>query len=195
VFNVNADGTPSQTYTQSNLDNHGPFGFSYDNHGNLLIALFVGGPNLTAAAGSFRIESNGALTGITPDVLDFQLDTCWLENNGRYAYGANYTSGNISSFGIGSDGSLTLLEEAAGTTEHPGNVQGSTPLDIRVSPDGKFVYDVLPGSGKVAAWRINNDGTLTKIDEYGGLPQTVDGDVAPEERFGPGGSPAGIDVI
>ena len=109
----------------------------------------------------------------------------------------------ISSYTIGNDGSLTLLAAIAAITDDlpctvcpPGrNRQGSTPLDIRVSPNGTFLYNVLPGSGRVAAWRINADGSLTDIGEFGGLPKTVDGDMAPEERFGPGGSPAGIDVL
>lgn len=195
VFDVDASGRPSKTFRETDFSNHGPFGFSFDRNGNVLVALFVGGPNLTAAAGSFRLGKDDALIGITPDVPDTQLDTCWLENNGRYAYGANYSSASISSFTIGPDGSLTLLEAVAGTADQPGNIQGPTPLDLRVSPNGKFVYDVLPGSGNVAGWRINADGTLTKIGEYHGLPQTVNGDMAPEERFGPGGSPAGIDVL
>ena len=163
VFDVDKNGLPSDTYQRTDLNNHGPFGFSFDRAGNPLIALFVGGPPLTAAAGSFHIGANGALSGITPDVADTQLDTCWLENNGHYAFGANYSSGTISSFTISGDGHLGLLAAVAGTTEHPKNKQGSTPLDIRVSPDGRFVYDVLPGSGKVAAWAINSDGSLTNI--------------------------------
>jgi 6-phosphogluconolactonase len=103
------------------------------------------------------------------------VDTCWLVNNGRYAFGANYSSGTVSSYRIGPNGALTLLNPVAGTTEHPGNVQGSTPLDSRVSPDGKFLSVVLPGSGKVAGWQIRDDGSLRKV--------------------GVGGSPAGIAVV
>jgi len=195
VFDVGKNGTPSQIGGETDLNNHGPFGFSFDRAGNALFALFVGGPPLTAAAGSFRINNDGTLTGITPDVINTQLDTCWLENNGLYAYGANYSSGTISSYTISGDGHLTLLAAVAGTTNPGPTIQGSTPLDIRVSPNGQFLYDVLPGTGKVAAWAINSNGSLTKIGEYAGLPSTVNGDAAPEERFGPGGSPAGIDVI
>ncbi len=194
VFRVGRDGRPSATFTQTNLDNHGPFGFSFDGKGNLLVALFVGGPNGTAAAGSFHINADGSLTPITPDVPNTQKDTCWLENNGRYAFGANYTSGTISSYRIGQDGGLTLLQAVAGTTDDPGNEQGTTPLDLGISPNGRFLYNVLPGSGKVAGWRINSDGSLTKIGEYGGLPQTVDGDHAPFD-FSALGSPAGIAVL
>ena len=193
VFDVNGDGRPSETFKQTNLENRGPFGFSFDRSGNLLIALFVGGPEGTAAAGSYRINSDGSLAQISL-VPDTQLDTCWLENNGEYAWSANYTSGTISSFRIGKDGGLTLLEKEAGATDKPAKKQGSTPLDLGISPDGRFLYNVLPGSGKVAGWRIHDDGRLEKIGEFPGLPQTVDGDHAPSE-FGSGGSPAGIAVL
>jgi len=208
VFGVNADGTPSSTYYENDLNNHGPFGFSFDNNGNILLALFVGGPGNTGGAGAFSINLNnglgtipafnslGQVVPINQNVVpNQQLDSCWLENNGKYAFTANYSTNNFTSYTIGSDGSLKLLAAVAGTTAATSNSQGATPLDIRVSPGGGFLYDVLPGSGKVAGWKINADGSLTKIGEFSGLPVTVNGDAAPEERFGSGGSPAGIDVL
>jgi 6-phosphogluconolactonase len=162
------------------------------------VALFVGGgledvggmTTLAGAAASYRIEADGRLTAISAAVSDHQIDTCWLVTNGPYAYGANYTSGTISSFHVGADGSLTLLEPAAGVTDQ----QGSTPLDLRASPDGRYLYLVERGSGKVGAWRIEADGGLAKLGEYAGLPKTVDGDHAPFD-FSALGSPAGIDVL
>lgn len=196
VFNVNAQGLPSANFVQTTVNNRGPFGFSFDRQGNLLVALFVGGPNLTGAAASFRINDDGTLSAITNGVdAGNQIDTCWLENNGSYAFGANYTSGTISSFTIGDNGSLTLLDATAGETEAPvpARTQGSTPLDLGVSDDGRFLYNVLPGSGRVAAWRIEANGSLTPIDEFVGLGQTIEGDHAPID-FGTGASPAGIAV-
>jgi 6-phosphogluconolactonase (cycloisomerase 2 family) len=202
VFDVRADGRPSSSFRRTDLANRGPFGFSFDRHGNLLVALFVGGgiepvagvDQIVGAAGSYRINRDGSLTANTVASNDHQLDTCWLVNNGRYAYGANYSSGTVSSWRIAADGSLELLESVAGTTENPGNVQGTTPLDMRTSPDGRFLYVVLPGSGKVAAWSIGADGRLTKLGEYAGLPQTVNGDHAPSD-FSALGSPAGIEAL
>ncbi|MFO0952987.1 MAG: beta-propeller fold lactonase family protein [Isosphaeraceae bacterium] len=193
VFALDKNGRPSQRFAQTNLNFRGPFGFSFARNGDILSALFVGGPNLTAAAGSFRIRHDGILVQ-TSQVNNTQLDSCWFENNGKYGWTSNYTSGTISSYSIGHDGRLQLLQAVAGTTDPSPNRQGSTPLDLGVSPDGRFLYNVLPGSGKVAGWRINGNGSLTKIGEFGGLPITVDGDSAPEE-YGPGGSPAGIAVL
>ncbi|WP_395725455.1 lactonase family protein [Nakamurella sp.] len=202
TFAVDPSGRPANTFVRTDFGHRGPFGFSFDRRGNLLVGEFVGGPvedvggvtSITGAAGSYRINRDGTLTPITPGVPDHQLDTCWLVNNGRYAFGANYSSGTVSSYRVGPNGALTLLNPVAGTTEHPGNVQGSTPLDSRVSPDGTFLYVVLPGSGRVAGWQIRDDGSLRKVGEFGGLPQTVNGDQAPVD-FGAGGSPAGIAVI
>jgi 6-phosphogluconolactonase (cycloisomerase 2 family) len=88
----------------------------------LLVALFVGGGNeqvngvdaIAGAAGSYRIEPDGSLTANTVASGNHQLDTCWLVNNGRYAYGANYSSGTISSWSIAKSGKLTLRESVAG---------------------------------------------------------------------------------
>jgi 6-phosphogluconolactonase (cycloisomerase 2 family) len=202
VWDVDADGMPSPDYVQTDFANRGPFGFSFGKDGHLLIGEFIGGgleeidgvETLAGAAGSYVIEADGSLTAISAGVSNHQIDTCWLVNNGTYAYGANYTSGTVSSYTIGADGSLTLLDSVAGETEHPENAQGSTPLDARISQDGRFLYVVLPGSGKVAGWAIADDGMLTKLGEYHGLPQTIDGDHAPSD-FSALGSPAGIEAI
>ena len=209
VFNVGDNGRPSCNFTENNVtaltgvDNPGPFGFSFDSRGNLLVALFVGGSNLTSAAGSFEINEDGTLTPITPVVVATnEVDLCWLENNGRYAFGANYTTGTVSSYRIDRDGRLTLINPRAGVAldtdfpapENPGaRSQGATPLDLGISRDGDFLYNVLPGSGRVAAWRIRGNGSLVPIGEFPGLGQTVEGDHAPSD-FGPGESPAGIAV-
>ena len=192
VFDVE-DDRPSETFAQTDLDNRGPFGFSFDRKGHLLIALFIGGEDLTGAAGSFAINANGSLDPITPLVADFEVDTCWLENNGKYAYGANYTTGTISSFRIGSNGRLDLLDPVAGVTELTDRSQGPTPLDLGISRDGRYLYNVLPGSGAVAGWKIRADGGLTKVGEFRGLGQTIDGDMAPLD-FSPLESPSGIAV-
>ena len=203
VWSVGEDGTPSDDFVQTDFDNRGPFGFSFGPDGILLIAEFLGGgleiidgmETPTSSAGSYTIEEDGALTAISSGVPDHQVDTCWLVNNGRYAYGSNYASGTVSSYEIGDDGSLTLLESVAGETNEVDNKQGSTPLDARITRDGRFLYVVLPGAGKVGGWQIEDDGALTKMGEYDGLQASLDGDTTPVEFTALGGSPAGIEAI
>lgn len=60
-------GRPSGSFARTDFDNRGPFGFSFDRSGNLLVAQFVGGPvetidgvsTITGAAGSYRIRRDG----------------------------------------------------------------------------------------------------------------------------------------
>ena len=203
VFSVGEDGTPSDDFVQTELDNRGPFGFSFGPDDELLVAEFVGGEMevidgmeaLTAAAGSYTIEKDGTLAPISAGVPNHQVDTCWLVNNGRYAYGSNYTSGTVSSYEIGKDGGLTLMKAVAGETDEVDNKQGSTPLDARVTRDGRFLYIILGGAGKIAGWHIGDDGALKKISEVEGLQPTRDGDTTPFEFTALGGSPAGIEAI
>lgn len=192
TFEMDRTGRPSQTYQETTTDFAGPFGFNFDNNGNILTALFIGGPNLTSAAGSFSINNDGSLSAITGNVpAPTEIDLCWLENNGRFAYGSNYTTGTITSYTVGNDGSLTLLNPVAGTTGPTPVSQGTTPLDLAITDDGRFLYNILPGAGRVAGWAINNDGSLTSVGEFEGLGRTVDGDNAPGD-FLDGESPAGI---
>ena len=171
-------------------------------NGQLLGAKFLGGglgvidvrETPTSVAGAYEIITDGTLASIGAGVPDPQIDTCWLVNNGRYACGSNYASGTILSFTFRTDGGLTLLEYVAGETDDLGNTQGTTPLDERISADGRFLYVVLPGAGKVGGWQIADDGSLSKLGEFAGLPRAVDGDHGPFD-FSALGSPAGIEAI
>ena len=191
VFNVSNQGMPNNTPVVYEGNNNGPFGFDFDDDGNLLVADFVGGPEanggLTGAASSYKINADGSLTVISNNVADNQVDTCWLVTNGKYAYGSNFGTDNISSWTVGEDGTLTLLAGSAATTVGT----GVFPLDLQVTPNGKFLYLVQPGNGKVGMWAINSDGSLTSLGAVGGLEPTPA--TEPAEYFSEiGGSPAGI---
>ena len=43
VWNMDANGLPSADYARTDFANRGPFGFSFDAKGRLLVALFIGG--------------------------------------------------------------------------------------------------------------------------------------------------------
>jgi 6-phosphogluconolactonase len=189
VFNLGNRGLPSAAPVVYEGNNNGPFGFDFDEKGNLLVADFVGGPNLTGAASSYKINSDGSLRVISNNVANGQIDTCWLVSNGEYAYGSNFGTDNISSYKVGDDGSLILLDGSAGETGEA----NSFPIDLGITPNGKFLYLIEPGVGKVGMWRINADGSLTSLGVAGGLEPTPA--TEPAEYFThTGGSPAGIDA-
>jgi 6-phosphogluconolactonase len=189
VFNLDHHNLPSAQAVVYEGNNNGPFGFDFDEKGNLLVADFVGGPNLTGAASSYRINPDGSLKVISNNVANGQIDTCWLVTNGKFAYGSNFGTDNISSYTVGADGSLTLLNGSAATTGEA----NSFPIDLGITPNGRFLYLVEPGVGKIGMWRINGDGSLTSLGAVGGLEPTPP--TEPSAYFmHTGGSPAGIDV-
>jgi 6-phosphogluconolactonase (cycloisomerase 2 family) len=50
---------------------------------------------------------------------------------------------------------------------------GSTNLDMTVSAEGKYLFSLLSGTGAVAVYTINSDGTLIHLADIDGLTPTV----------------------
>jgi len=46
---------------------------------------------------------------------------------------------------------------------------GSINLDMAMSANGKFLYTLDTGTGKVSLFLINSDGTLNSLGEVGGV--------------------------
>jgi 6-phosphogluconolactonase len=141
-----------------------PFGFSVINRGFAIVSEAGSG-----AASSYEVEDNGNLDLVSGSVsLLGQKAPCWLvtTNDGRYAFTANAGSGTIGSFSIAPDGVLTLLNPTAGTI--------GAPLDLGMSPDSKFLY-VREGTGSVAGFQVEQDGSLTPLGSVTGLPVGADG--------------------
>ncbi len=51
----------------------------------------------------------------------------------------------------------------------------SQPVDLSLSADGTFLYQLLRGAGAVAAFRIEDDGRLTFLNFVSGGPPVADG--------------------
>jgi 6-phosphogluconolactonase len=139
-----------------------PFGFDFDNRGNLLVSDAGG------AASSYAVSSTGDVSVITAPVLTHQAAPCWLvaTKNGRYAYTANAGAGTISGFSV-DHGALTLL---AADGSSAGLGAGSHPLDEAVSENGQFLYVLVDGFHALAGFRIADDGSLTPAASAAGLP-------------------------
>ncbi len=110
-------------------------------------------------------DSIGASRGSVPSG---QTDICWvvITDDGRYAFTANFGSGTISSYSFNAAGAITLLD---GDAAFLGDM--SQPVDLSLSRNGRFLYQLLRGTGAVAAFRIENNGSLTFLGTVtGGLP-------------------------
>ena len=161
VFDTSASGAVTNcasgptTYTMpENAPNQGkfPFSFAWSAHGQLLVTeVFGTGTSPTASAVQpFTLNSNGSLTPISEPVGTNQVVVCWIVVTGDRAYTANYLANDVSSLAVGGDGSVTTVQ---------GNASGSaplvTPIDLALSPNGKFLYQLSPGNGTVVPFAID----------------------------------------
>jgi 6-phosphogluconolactonase len=123
--------------------------------------LFVSNAHNGAGLGTisaYRDGFFGQLTSIgASPYADGQTAPCWVEisRDGRYLYTVNTGSGNISSYAINRDGSLTLIGSFAING-------GGADIDARLSPDGRYL--LVDGSGMhfVSVFAVSG-GSLTEV--------------------------------
>jgi 6-phosphogluconolactonase (cycloisomerase 2 family) len=98
--------------------------------------------------------------------------TSWLviSDDGQFVYVSNTSSANISSYRLGRDGTLTLINPAAGSTE-----AGSMPSDEALAADGRYLYVRNDLIGTINAFRVDQNGSLTFIASTPGLPPNAQG--------------------
>jgi 6-phosphogluconolactonase len=137
----------------------GPIGaeFRPTNPSQLYVSNAHAGPSLGTVS-AFKDSRSGVLTSIgNSPVPDGQTAPCWVEisHDGKYLFAINTGSGNVSSYAIGHDGSLTLLGTAPFTN-------GAGAVDARLSPDGKTL-SVTGGRGLVVSTFAVDRGTLTEL--------------------------------
>lgn len=169
-FSVESDGSAKGPITTTLSSGQRPFGAALGSNGTLYI-IESGLPYLTnAAVSTYHPTTDGALQPITKSAKNQQTDGCWivLSKDNKYVYTANFLSGTVSSYAVGSGGSATLIN---GVAANQGNK--SEPVDLALSSDGKFLYNLLRGYGSITAHAIESDGSLNRIGMYGqgqGLP-------------------------
>jgi 6-phosphogluconolactonase (cycloisomerase 2 family) len=171
TYMIDDDGLPSAP-----IDNPSngmtPFGFAFNNAGTLVVSEAFGGTPNASAASSYSAPDSGVLSVISGSVANSQTASCWvvIPNNGKFAFVSNTASGTISSYRIGEDGTLTLLESVAADTG-----MTSSPIDMELSNNSRFLYVHAGGTQAVVAYKVKPNGTLTLIDTYGGLPLGAQG--------------------
>lgn len=142
--------------------------------------LFVSNAHAGAGQGSvsaFQDSRDGVLTSIGDSPFrDNQTAACWVEitHDGRYLFAVNTASASVSSYGINTDGSLTLLATTAFNN-------GAGAVDARLSPDGTTL-SVTGGSSHVVSTFAVEGGNLTELP---GSPVALPAD----------GSPMGLVVL
>jgi 6-phosphogluconolactonase (cycloisomerase 2 family) len=150
-----------------------PYGFDFTATGALIVTEAFGGEVGAAAASSYALASPGRLKLVSGSVGDTRSEVCWaaVTRDGRYAYVTNFGDGTISSYRIAPDAGLELLEPVAASTR-PGQ-KGIR--DEALTPDGRFLYALDADAQRLFGWTVRDDGSLSAIGEFEGVPATVAG--------------------
>jgi 6-phosphogluconolactonase (cycloisomerase 2 family) len=167
TFLVDQDGTLSDPKTFDVAPGATPFGFDFDNGGNLLVSLAgVGG---SSGAASYDLGNDGSISTITAPLESGQRAACWLvaSNDGRYAFVANAASSSVSTFAVSPAGELTFLRAAT--------IDGMTALDLALSNNGRYLYVLAAGSHGIVTFETGTDGTLTHTDTEASVPVAAAG--------------------
>jgi len=137
-----------------------PFGFAFNRRGFLIVSEANGGQAGLSSLSSYSVNGDDVEV-ISPSVGTTQTAACWVvvSKNGKVAYTTNAGSGTISSYRVGSDGSLTLLDPTAGVTG-----AGSSPIDMAFSNNGKYLYALSAGANTISIFRAQANGSLASID-------------------------------
>jgi 6-phosphogluconolactonase (cycloisomerase 2 family) len=149
-----------------------PYGFDFAGDA-LVVTEAFGGAAGAAAASSYTVSGAGRLAHVSGSVADTRSEVCWavISRDGRYAFVTNFGDGTISSYRVGPDGELELLEAVAASTR-----MGEKGVrDEALTPDGRFLYAIDADAQRVFAWKVGGAGELSPVGELGGLPETVAG--------------------
>lgn len=164
VFKVKADGRVSNPVSNPSFGPR-PFALAFRNDDRLFVVESGLPTPENAGVSSYDLDQpSRSLSVITGSEKNGQTDGCWIviTENQAYAYTANFISGTISSYRLGDDGSATLIKGAAafaGLT--------SQPTDLAFSAGSTYLYNLLRGTGGVAGYRVEADGSLTRVGLFG----------------------------
>ncbi len=163
TYVVGSDGTASGPSVHASSGTT-PFGFAFTQQGALIVSEAFGGAALASAVSSYDV-SNGGFQAISASVPTGQTAACWIavSKNGKFAYSTNAGSNTVSAYRVGTDGSLSLIDGAAGST-------GAGPIDASVSNNGQYLYVLNSRDHNISAFAIQADGTLASIGTFEGLP-------------------------
>ena len=192
VFHVSADGTTDSVKTITS-NNPTPFGAAFRGDNVLVVTeidvITVNGRRMgvqNASTMSSYALSGGSLQTISSAVPSNRTGSCWVRfsRDGQFAYTGDTGSGTISIYKVAANGALSL----AGFASSGGAF--SAPLDLDVTPDGRFMYVIIPfgliansppilpapkNAGRIQGFRIESDGTLTPVATVGDLPFSMQG--------------------
>jgi len=173
TFVLDDNGVPGSAVVNSS-EGPTPFGFAFDRYGHLLVSEAAGGAENASSLSSYEMMEDGTLTPLASSVPTTETAACWVETsrNGRFAFTTNTGSSSISEFKSEPDGSLMLTNDdgVAATTG-----EGSSPIDLARSRNGRFLYALSASNGTILAYALIANRWLVPLPGVAGLPTTLNG--------------------
>jgi len=148
-----------------------PFGFAFGPSHSLVVSEAEAGRPMLGSASSYRLTLDNLAPPVSPRVSNTGTAACWVVITGDIAWVVNTGSATISSYQIGNNASINLLDPAAAS------IPGTVPIDAAASGDERFLYQVLSSTGQISIFSIEGS-TLTPLTTVGGLPVSIQGIVA-----------------
>ncbi|HEY6273355.1 MAG TPA: beta-propeller fold lactonase family protein [Terriglobales bacterium] len=152
---VNGVLTPVGTAVLPSPVGTNPIGVGADSKSQFLFVLNQGSSNISV----FSIDATrGLLTEISGSPFSVPANPQFLvvSPTAGFLYVAGGTSGVISGFAIGSDGSLSPI---AGSPF----ASGTDPMGMAIDPQGMFLYAADEGTNSVLSFSIQGTGALTPV--------------------------------
>lgn len=148
-----------------------PYGFDFAG-GAVVVTEAFGGEVGAAAASSYSLSA-GRLEPVSASVADTRSEVCWaaVSKDGRFVYVTNFGDGTISSYAVGADGSIELVDAVAASTR----LGEKGVRDEAITGDGRFLYALDADARRIFGWAVGEDGSLSPVGDADGLPETVAG--------------------
>ena len=163
--------TSHQTFTSAGAT---PFGFAFGKHNELFVSEAAGGATDASSVSSYWLSPKGKLFLLDGEVPTTETAACWVvvTKDGRFIYTTNAGSGSISGYRANRWGQLSLLDPDGKSGE---TGAGSTPIDMALSHNSRYLYSLNSGNGTISAFRVNGHGGLEPLSGASGLPASADG--------------------
>jgi 6-phosphogluconolactonase len=170
VFPINANGTLGSVVSNHSVT-PGVFATSFTPNSELIVSEDQPGGTDISSISSYAINANGTITAISQSLRTLGDGNCWnaISPNGQWVYVDNAGTFTVAGFSVASNGALTPI---AGTilSTLP---DGANNLDLTISANGKYLFNLQSGAGVIGVYSINADGTLNQLGDIEGLPKTV----------------------
>jgi hypothetical protein len=123
----------------------------------------AGGAAFPGLVSSFSDGPGGSLSPLGAPAANDGGAACWIEisHDGKFLFVVNTASASISSYSIGTGGTLAFLQSTG-----PGEIAAGAE-DARLSPDGRTLWVVEAGGNAVTGFAVHG-GALTPLASVGG---------------------------